>query len=868
MAKPKNNTVQGQLFKKPPLPKMPEGYYSGDKPNPNLRSFVEGYLKEHPYDPATDDYDVAAFNKPIEATGATAIYNMHSYHQGKKPHDAIRQYIRHFTKPGDLVLDPFSGSGGTALAALMEGRKAIAIDRSPAATFITKNYCTPVDIEELQRAFDELKAKLKAEMDWLYETRCDRCGGKATTAFVVYSQVFQCPRCMEKIPLFDCVEVKSETAAGKPKKMSVCPHCYKKGREEEISTRAEKFGPMPVLVSYLCENGCKPKRGERRHNDLSKKKRQCFEKYDLGKLQEIEAKDIPHWVPTHKMMNVADDSKPWGAEWREGRNFRTVTELFTKRNLWASAAIRRFADEVPDASCRDLALAALTGSLFHLSRMSQHKEGGGGIMVGTYYTPQMFKERNALANLSDKFAQIVQAKESESTSLRGPAVVSTQSACDMSSIPAMSVDYIFTDPPYGDKVQYGELNFVWEAWLGFDTHWHGDEIIVNAVRGTTEADWARLMRQAMGECSRILKPGRWLSLCYHDTSEGTWALVQDIMAEVGFVTDKTDGALFIDKHQKSYNQYTADKVTKRDLVVNFRKPKPDEVAAAVTITGKEDKRTFNQKVHLVIREFLAAHPGAAKDRIYDDVVSRMVRKGQMEAHNFDELLRQVADEVKQPVRKNLLENEDPNLFGTHEIGRWYLKETADEADAAETDREDAAAESLTRFIKKAKKDYEEGVHYSDLFEHFIYSIKDKPRRQLADWLPDYFYKTETGTWRLPASEEEEQIKAQGRQSGLTRKIKRYITCIEAGLPVSSLPSTPSNSDLAEWTRHCKRAGLYEQGKLLYERGGLNVDQLPEEAQVNVEEDYQVCVRMLSREAAAKPAKGKRGRKSAQVELDI
>ena len=42
------------------------------------------------------------------------------------------------------MLDPFCGSGGIALAALMEGRKAIAIDRSPAATLITKNYCTPV----------------------------------------------------------------------------------------------------------------------------------------------------------------------------------------------------------------------------------------------------------------------------------------------------------------------------------------------------------------------------------------------------------------------------------------------------------------------------------------------------------------------------------------------------------------------------------------------------------------------------------------------------------------------------------------------------------------------------------------------------
>ena len=319
---------------------MPEGYYSGDKPNPNLRSFVEQHLLENPYDPETDDYDVPAFDQPIDTTKATAIYNMHTY-WSKKPHDAIRQYIRHYTRPGDLVLDPFCGSGGTALAALMEGRKAIAIDRSPAATFITKNYCTPVDAEELQEAFEELKAKVKPEIDWLYETRCDRCGGKATTSYTVYSQVFQCPRCLQKVPLFDCIEVEGRTQAGKPKKIKACPYCYKKGQAEEIKTTGDKFGAIPVLVSYQCQSGCKPKRDGRRHNDPDPLKRDYFERYDLAKIREIEGKTIPHWYPTDRMMHAPEDQECWGAEWRPGRNFRTVDELFTKRNLWALSAMKR-----------------------------------------------------------------------------------------------------------------------------------------------------------------------------------------------------------------------------------------------------------------------------------------------------------------------------------------------------------------------------------------------------------------------------------------------------------------------------------------------------------------------------------------------
>src|SRR5712691_11844743 len=182
----KEQTIQPQQSGMFPakVGQIPTGYYSGDQPNPNLWAFVEAHLAERPYDLKNDDYDAPAFNRPIETTKATAIYNMHTY-WSKKPHDAIRQYIEHYTQPGDLVLDPFCGSGGTALAALMSERKAIAIDRSPAATFITKNHCTPIDVIGLKQAFEELKQKVKPEIDWLYQTCCDRCDGPASTTSTV-----------------------------------------------------------------------------------------------------------------------------------------------------------------------------------------------------------------------------------------------------------------------------------------------------------------------------------------------------------------------------------------------------------------------------------------------------------------------------------------------------------------------------------------------------------------------------------------------------------------------------------------------------------------------------------------------------------
>ncbi len=830
MAK-KYDPQAGNLFKKK-VPEMPEGYYSGDKPNPKLRAFVEQHIKERPYDPETDEYDVSAFDKPIVTTKNSAVFSMHPYHLGKKPFDAIQSYIEHYTEPGDLILDPFCGSGSTAVAALVKGRKSLSIDLSPAATFITRFYITPTDTISLQKRFDSMVSKAAEEMEFLFSTKCHRCNGPATIHYVIYSNEYECPRCLSSVTLFEASQFSPP----------ICPHCFEGRRvEEPISSKLAVKGVIPVAVNYSCLRNCKPKRATRSISG-SPKERDAFKSIDLKQIAEIENRTISHPYPQQFMMNVTDPEIPWGDEWRPSRNFRKVADLFTYRNLWAVAALM-------DAAGNDLDLrAVITSGMFAISRKAQHLDGGGGYIPGNWALPPMSKQRNVVDSLRKVFNKTCEAKRFLADSLSSTdAIISTQTATDLSNIPSESIDYIFTDPPYGGAVQYAELNFLWESWLGLNTKWNEQEIIVNETRGKSELDWADMMKSAFAECFRVLKPGRWLSLCYHDTSEGTWALVQDIMAEVGFVVGETDRALYIDTGGNTYNQRVADKVTKRDLVINFRKPKLGEVTPAIAITGDEDETTFNDKVRQIIRDYVGANPGSTKDRIYDEVVSRMVRSGQMEAHDFNELLGQVAEEAKIESGKN-------------GGGRWYLKETELViADAAENAREDAAAERLGVFIKGfLKKNLgDEGVHYSDLFEHYIYAVKEKPRRQLAEFLPDYFYKTEQGTWRLPTSEEEEKAKHEARVKGLGRRVKRYIAQLELGAAIPG-HERPSDATLAEWIRHCKRAGLYEQGKLLYEKGGLNTDNLPEEAMVNVEEDYQVCVRMIARGAGGEsPKKRKR-----------
>lgn len=852
MAKRKSSPEQRIFESLAVAPAMPEGYYSGDQPNHNLRGFVEQYGTL--YDQECDTYSVPAFSEAITLSRATSIYHMHTY-WSKKPYDAIRQYIDHYTQQDDIVLDPMCGSGGTALAALMSGRKAVAIDRSPAATFITANYCTPQNVGEVRRAFAHVSQSIKKEIDWLYETRCDRCGGPATTAYTLYSQVFQCPRCLAKVALFDCIETEGRTGAGKPKKVAACPRCFEKNHVEEISTRDEKLGAIPVLVSYICEAGCRPARADRRHNDSDKKKRDFFRKYDLAKLDEIDAGTIPHWFPTDRMMHAAPEEERWGLMWRPyHKGIERVCDFYSKRNLWAMAALHS-AIKTLDGSQLP-AMFNFTSIALKTSLMMAHNSDGiGRIQKGTLYVPALIHDVNVGRFWEESAEDMIRGYEElkiESNHL----VVSTQDACTL-NIPSNSIDYIFTDPPYSWKVQFGEMNFIWESWLHMDNRWQGNEIIVNEHRRLSEEDWADKMRRVISECFRVLKPGRWMSLCYHDTSEGTWELLQDLCTEVGFLADASDAVVYIDGTQKSIKQVTAEQVARRDLVINFRKPKPgDWRVTQVYIPANADIPTFNELARQVIRGFLVSHPGAMKDRVYDALVSCLVRKGQMEAHDFDALLRSVAEEVQQPVKKNLFENEEPDLFGSHVQSRWYLKDTADQVDLAEQAKEDAAASRLEKFMVKHLKGHpeNEGVHYSDLFEEYL-PVHDKPRRLLADWLPEYFMKTPSGTWR-PPTDDERKLLEELRKAGTLRRIKRFANALIDGVPVRDKDRPASDRDLLDWLRQCRRAGFYEQGKAIYEKGGLNLAKLSDEDQLEAEDEYRTCARRGSDEEA-KPKRKRR-----------
>lgn len=98
-------------------------------------------------------------------------YGVHGYFT-RQAWNVVREYIVNFTKPGDLVLDPFGGSGVTAIEAMMLDRKSINIDLNPMAVFLVDSLIAPIKEGELASAFERVRkeyikkeAKTKKEVE-------------------------------------------------------------------------------------------------------------------------------------------------------------------------------------------------------------------------------------------------------------------------------------------------------------------------------------------------------------------------------------------------------------------------------------------------------------------------------------------------------------------------------------------------------------------------------------------------------------------------------------------------------------------------------------------------------------------------------
>jgi len=548
--------------------------------SPYMNSFLGAFVKA-----ARTDEELQVETPFCEAVGAgknTYVYDAHTYHT-KVPPEAITEMLEHYTRPGDLVLDPFCGSGMTGVAALRTNRKPILSDLSPAATFIAHNFSNPVSARAYFNAIKAILASLSAEELFLFGTHCRTCRKLVPMEYLVWSYGLVCEFCRHEFVLWDIA--RDERANIRESKILgefPCPNCNKMVEKR----RLKRTRPYPVQVGYRC---C----------DSRQKESQAVpDAFDLGAIQRIQEQGIPQelWYPTVAL--------PEGVNTRQAiaHGFQTVDSLYTLRGLWAVARLWDIARRWSDADIGLKLMFTVTSLYQRVTRLSEFRFWGGSGNIANYNVPMIFNEQNVFKVFWRKAKTIRDYFETLKDESKSVVCISTQSATDLSNLPNNSIDYVFTDPPFGSNINYSEMNFLWEAWLGAYTD-TTNEAIINRAQGKTAQDYQNLMTAALKEIQRVLKPGHWLTLVFHNSSAQVWAALQTAIADSGFVVASIQT---LDKRHGTFKQFVSENAVGYDLMIHCVK---GSSAQPITVLAPSHSETeLKRQVNAFLERTLKKHP--------------------------------------------------------------------------------------------------------------------------------------------------------------------------------------------------------------------------------------------------------------------
>ena len=500
--------------------------------NQGMIDFVAGYLSEGPLPVSTggSSPESPPGSRMVPGSRSTVFYNAHSYHT-KVPPEAIKPFIEHFTRTGDVVLDPFCGSGMTGVAAALLGRRAILNDLSTAAVHLTWNHTHPCDGDALEKAFDQVAGLLELPFARYYGTFDDN-GAPATIRWTLWSTRHRCPNCNKNFLLWDTIDRKS----GRMGRKTECPACHQRSERR----RFEVVGNVPVWIAFDRADGS---RGERPANDQDIIEAQRFSQ---------ERSDAP--FPD---VALGADREMYQRCALHLRGVRSVRDMYTDRNRLALSLLWRAILREHDERIRRALAFAFTNTAWHGSRMRRfNARGGHRPLTGTLYVPQLSAEVNVLKVMEKKIRQLRSYYAAFQPGGNETPHVMAGSATDLSRISDGSVDYVFTDPPFGSNIFYADCNLIWEAWLGRVTD-PALEAVVNrslslADGGKTLDDYGELMADSMGEIARVLKPGGWATVVFHNTDGAVWRALGGAASAAGFEFHEASS---LDRKQKSHKGY-------------------------------------------------------------------------------------------------------------------------------------------------------------------------------------------------------------------------------------------------------------------------------------------------------------------------
>lgn len=454
------------------------------------------------------------------------LYMIHKY-WARKPHNVVGEYIKHYTHPSEIVLDPFCGSGVTVIEALRNDRLAIGFDLDPLSAMIIESSVEAVDLDKFDEAFNNILAIIKGKINSLYRVKCPKCGAiDATTRYVMWSHIVSCPACDKKI-----IMAEAKRPKGKKQNIYKCPHC----NEEFSYANVPILGEAPISVTIDCDT-C---------NETSQivSPQLNMPKVDLTEV----------WYP--KIKFSYDGDKPFATK----RRASTIEELFTARNLYALAILFEAISKISNSSIRKLLQLTFSSTIPQASKMMILTETSGpSWKMPEYLVWATHCEFNVWSRFANRFEVVKRGLEDKDktmpptrivkdfvslTSGKGNAYVDIQNAIRLSDkLPANSVDYVFTDPPYGGSIQYFELDALRVAWFCDKDNleqWWREEITINLRGQGKDFDYYHKMLSAsFSQIYNALKPDHFLTVTFHSTDIDVWNSIIIAIRLAGFELEK------------------------------------------------------------------------------------------------------------------------------------------------------------------------------------------------------------------------------------------------------------------------------------------------------------------------------------------
>ena len=711
-------------------------------PNPWLNDFVAAWEREkvelEKQGKRNAEFEVnEPYASDVSEGKNNPIYMAHAYHT-KVPHPAIMRYILHYTQPGDIVFDGFCGTGMTGVAAQLCGsqkdvlalnekdikvgiRHAICSDLSPIASLIAATYNLKFDPIAFERKATKILNQVEEELGWMYETEVN--GKIAKINNTIWSDVFVCPSCGQEIVLWnESVDVENETIKDSFPCTCCGTICSKKNMEKAWETHYDSLlnetvtqnKKVPVRINYTLGG----RRGEKGIEEIDKQL--------LSKVDSLSMKAMP----TNRMP-IGDESR------RNDKSGITHTHHFyTKRSFIYLSRIFNLAQG-------DIFLETwLTSVLFSTTQMNKFRFSGTGITSGTLYIPSInweFTPYNTLKKKITSFSGIFYLN-------RGNSSISVNSATSITNLAPSTIDYIFTDPPFGANIMYSELSSIWEGWIKVQTNTK-EEAIINNVQGKALFEYQALMNCSFKEYYRILKPGKWLTIEFSNTSASVWNSIQNALQGVGFVVVNVAA---LDKKQGSFKAVTTTTAVKQDLVITCYKPTDELINKFEQSTDKSvnamdfiEELLYHLPVHLEKNNSTTAVIERSPKILYDRLISYYVQHGY--AIPMD------AQEFQKALRERFIERDEMFFTASQTVEYEAKKEKTDGVVPMAL-----FISSEAEGIEWLKRELTEPQTYQEILPNWMKDMvapkKGDVLPELAVILEENFIKDEDGKWRKPDAE--------------------------------------------------------------------------------------------------------------------